>query len=104
MRRLSGKDSYANAQAVAEYAVKTLGLSWNGVGIMSTASFQSALMGGLAKSRLGSVMLLTGSTGLSGSTGSALKAHRVAIRKATCLGNSKAITRTVLGQVRSILH
>jgi putative cell wall-binding protein len=104
VRRLSGKDSYANAAAVADYAVRTLGLSWSGLGIMSTASFQSALTGGLAKSRLGAVLLLTGSAGLSGSAGSALRAHRVAIRKATCLGSSKAITRKVRGQVRSILH
>jgi putative cell wall-binding protein len=104
VKRLSGKDSYANALAVADYAVRTLGMSWNGVGIMSTTSFQSALTGGLAKSRLGSVMLLTGSTGLSTSAGAALYTHRVAIRKATCLGNSKAITKTVRGQVRSILH
>jgi putative cell wall-binding protein len=102
--RFSGKDSYSNAAALASYAVRAYGLSWNGVGIASSASFSNVLIGGLAKGRGGSVLLLSNGKSLSAAARSALKSHRGLIRKVTCVGSTKSVTKAVRGQVRLILH
>ncbi len=102
--RFAGKDSFTSAAQLAAYAVSTYGLSWDGVGLGSSASFADLLVGGLSKGRSGSVLLLTNGSILSTSASAALKAHHVSIRAASVLGGLTCVTKKVRGQIRLVLH
>jgi hypothetical protein len=104
VKRLSGKDQYATAALVAAYGVSNCGLKWNGLGLASSASIANILTGGLAKARVRSVVLLTSGSKLSASASSTLKTHWKAIRKASYLGTTRLVSKSVRAQVRVILR
>lgn len=62
--RLSGWDRYETSRAIANYAVNTLGMSWNNVALTSGRAPYDALGGGPVQGRSNSVLLLTEETDL----------------------------------------
>lgn len=101
--RLSGRDRYETAAAIAGFGVDTYEMSWDGLGIASGTAFADAMVGGVMKGKAGSVMVLTNGRTLSPATASLLKAQRAGITKGTYIGGSATVTKPVRGQVRTIL-
>ncbi|HIS40089.1 MAG TPA: cell wall-binding repeat-containing protein [Candidatus Aphodovivens avistercoris] len=56
--RLSGSDRYATSEAICNYAVNNLGMTWNGVALASGTAPYDALGGGVIQGKENSVMLL----------------------------------------------
>jgi len=101
--RRSGANRYATASSVASWAVASRGMSWNKLGLASGTTFPDALVGGVAKGRSGSVLLLTDGTRLSAATRTTLVDHGSSIRAASYIGGAGTVTKTVRSEVRTAL-
>jgi len=102
-RRLSGLNRYSTASSVASWAVASRGMAWNGLGVASGTTFPDALVGGIAKGRSGSVLLLTDGAHLSPATRTTLIARGASIRAASYIGGTGSVTKTVRSEVRTAL-
>ncbi len=100
--RLSGANRYATAVAVAEYGV-SMGMTWNGVGIVDGDNFADALCAGPLLGSLNTVMLMTASDSLSAATQNALVAHNAAISEYHLFGGLSALSFTVRAQIDAVL-
>lgn len=104
VQRIWGDNRYSTAVAIASFGVDQYGLEWNGTGVASGSAFADAMVGGVMKGRQGSVLLLSYGQSLSAPTASLLAARRTEIRSAQYIGGPATITKTVRGQVRTILR
>ena len=62
VKRLAGPDRYQTSMAIAEYAVKNLGFSWDGVAFASGQGPYDSLGGGVVQGKEKSVLLLADGT------------------------------------------
>lgn len=102
--RLSGGSRYSTASRIASWAVTNAGHEWDKVAIATGENFPDALAGGVLQGRLGSVMLLTPTASLDGSTKSKLGQKRDYIANVTYLGGTNAVARSVRDAIAAVLR
>ncbi|MDO8881179.1 MAG: ammonia-forming cytochrome c nitrite reductase subunit c552 [Coriobacteriia bacterium] len=100
--RLQGATRYATAAAVADYGV-SLGMTWNGVGIVTGESFPDALSAGPLLGSKNAVMLLSTSGNLAPDAAAKLATNKGVIAKATFVGGTGALSAATRNEVRAIL-
>ncbi len=100
--RLQGGDRYETAVAVARHGV-SLGMRWDGVGIITGEAFPDALSAGPLLGSENAVMLLTTTASLAPAAADELTAVRDSIAAATFIGGDGAVWPTTRNQVRTIL-
>jgi putative cell wall-binding protein len=103
--RIAGKDSYATSARLAEYAVRHLGMTIDGVGIATNIATGDLLMAALKNGSSHGLLLLTGAKKLAGSASQELKARRGSIRRAAYIGRgSRLVSKAVRKSVRLIVR
>lgn len=100
--RITGANAYATAAAVADYGV-SLGMKYDGVGIVTGQAFPDALSAGPAIGAKNGVILLTTTAGLSPEAAAKLTANKATIAKASFMGGQAAVSLATRNQVKAIL-
>jgi len=103
--RIAGKDSYATSAQLAEYAVRHLGMTIDGVGIATNSATSDLLMAAIKNGSSHGLLLLTDAKKLAGSASQELKARRGSIRWAAYIGRgSRLVSKAVRKSVRLIVR
>lgn len=88
--RISGKDRYACALAIAAHG-QAVGIPWTRVGVASGVNWTDGLVGGVSLSRTPSLLLLTPPKTLDSRVRSAIETHATAIGRARVFGDFDAV-------------
>lgn len=91
--RLGGSDRYATSAAIADWAVKELGFSWNNLAVTTGEKPWDALAGSVLQGKNKSVLLLADS--MNASTISTIGSHKSAIKDLCFFGGKPAVVPSV---------